>query len=121
MEQIKMQLILEWCTKYTSANQREAEVTAYLGLRVRSKPSTIDGTVLYSFPHRAKVCVLEEKDGWSKVLSTRPEWCSSEYLNFTGKIITPNILDDIPVKKIYSYEEKVDFMWMEFKRLHPEL
>jgi hypothetical protein len=111
---------MEWCIKYIPDIQREAEVTAYLGLRVRSSPSTIYGTVLYSFPHRTKIRVVEEKDGWSRVLSIRSEWCSSEYLNFTGKIITPDI-DDTPVEKVYSYEEKVDLMWKEFIKLHPEI
>ncbi len=106
-----------WCAKYISGKRKQAEVVPYEGLWARS--FSVTGTKLYLMPHRTIIDVVEEKDGWSRILGLRPEWCSSKYLNFTGIETTVDIPDDEP--NIYTYEEKVDIMWKEFIKLHPEL
>jgi hypothetical protein len=110
----------KWCLKYVGGLRKQAEITAYLGLRSRVSP--IDGQTIYTIPHRSLVDVVEEKDGWCRILSLRPEWCSAEYLRFTGIETDPKIPNiEEPIEKFYTYEEKVDIMWEEFLKLHPEL
>lgn len=103
---------MEWCCQYIEGTRREAEITTYLGLRARHEPST-DGTILYVMPHRTLINVLDEVDGWSKILSLRPEWCFSEYINFTG--ITSEVVES--EVNIYTDKEKLNILW----EAHPEL
>lgn len=105
---------MEWCNKYIVGIRKQAEVTAYNGLRVRTSPTT--GDILYVMPHRTLVNIIEEKNGWARILSTRPEWCSLDYLNFTGieTEVKEDTDDDV---NIYTDAEKLEILW----KAHPEL
>jgi murein DD-endopeptidase MepM/ murein hydrolase activator NlpD len=107
---------MEWCCRYITNLRREAIATAYLGLRVRSTPVIVEGNwnVIRSLPNRTTVDIIEEIDGWSRILSTRPEWCSSEYLSFTG-----NVTGGEPTPPaIITDAEKLERLWAAHKELH---
>jgi hypothetical protein len=105
-----------WCTKYIVGVRKQAEVISYDGLRARDNP--INGTILYVMPHRTIIDVIEESNGWSRILSLRPEWCSSAYLNFTGIETNPIIPDDEVPEDIYTDKEKLDILWNLYLKSH---
>jgi murein DD-endopeptidase MepM/ murein hydrolase activator NlpD len=102
---------MEWCIKYIPGIRKQAEVIPYEGLRARAMP--IDGRTLYIIPHRTQVNIIEETNGWSRLLSLRPEWCSSAFLLKTGIETNPNI----PPIIVYTDAEKLERLW----NAHPEL
>jgi hypothetical protein len=105
-----------WCAKYIPGVRKQSEVTSYEGLRARSAP--VSGNILYVMPHRTIIDVVEEKDGWSRILGLRPEWCSSTYLNFTGIETNPDIPDDEIPEDIYTDKEKLDILWKLYLETH---
>jgi hypothetical protein len=106
---------IAWCSQYIPGVRKQAEVISYEGLRARETP--VDGTILYVMPHRSIIDIVEESDGWSRILGVRPEWCSSAYLNFTGIETNPDIPDDDTPEDIYTSMEKLEKLW----EAHPEL
>lgn len=110
---------IAWCTKYIPGTRKQAEVISYDGLRARSFP--VNGDILYVMPHRTIIDVIEESDGWSRILGLRPEWCSSAYLNFTGIETNPDIPDDEVPEDIYTDKEKLDILWKLYLETHPDM
>jgi murein DD-endopeptidase MepM/ murein hydrolase activator NlpD len=109
----------KWCLRYVRGIRKQAEITAYLGLRSRVSP--VDGQTIYTIPHRSLIDVIEEKDGWCRLLSLRSEWCSKEYLRFTGIETNPEIpVEEVPVPKIYTDAEKLSLVWEDYLSRYPE-
>jgi len=92
----------EYCLKFLPAAQK-AEVTAFPVLNVRSKP-TIQGEVTRTLPFEQMVEVTEISNGWARLRSLRPEWCSADYLAMDGIAALTDA-------------EKLSRLW----ELHPEL
>jgi len=57
----------------------KASVTASIGLRVRTGPST-SFPILRTLPFGTVVTVYEERLGWAKISRDAEEWCSKMYL-----------------------------------------
>jgi len=57
----------------------QARVTAGIGLRVRTGPST-SFPILRTMPYGTVVTVYQERLGWAKISPDAEEWCSKMYL-----------------------------------------
>ena len=105
---------VQWCMKYLPGPWREAQVTADIGLNVRTSP--VNGNVLYALRKRELVKVIETIDGWSRLLALRTEWCSSSWLFMTG-VVQDVELPPVVVPGEYTDAEKLFRLW----NAHPEL
>lgn len=111
---------MEWCFQYLEEKFRLAEVNAYGGLNVRTKPNA--GSEKLSILYRKKIVrVVEESGTWARVQSLRPEWVSATYLKFTSEVIEPlvetNPGETTPSAEL-TLEEKVNRLWKSHPDLH---
>jgi murein DD-endopeptidase MepM/ murein hydrolase activator NlpD len=112
-----------YCLKYLPMKYETAEVTAPVGLNVRTEPSA-SAPAMYTLKKREVVRVVEQSNGWARLQSLRPEWCSMTYLLLSGIIVNPDIVvipdpDDPKPKPVVEFtdKEKLDRLW----KAHPEL
>lgn len=106
----------KWLLQYIPAEIRTATVTAYSGLNVRSKPDANAPKTRYNaLQRRETVQVVELSGKWARLRSVRPEWCFSDWLEFTGEAET---VEGAPVvKPELTDAEKLERLW----QAHPEL
>ncbi len=69
---------LQYCLSQMTTSTRQAEVTATSGLYIRLAPLT--GSILYTLKRRETVRIVEVINGWARIHSLRPEWCSVGFL-----------------------------------------
>lgn len=74
---------IEYCLSLHPTRYEIAYVTAPVGLNVHISPSQ-KSPILYSLYSREKVEIVEERDGWARLNSERPEWVRLEWLEKTG-------------------------------------
>ena len=98
---------MEYCLAVESRALRVAEVNAVNGLYVRPGAAAA-GSPLYTLKRKQVVRVIETKDGWARLNSLRPEWCSMSYLWFTGETI-PQVPE--PEQVVISDAEKLIRLW----------
>jgi murein DD-endopeptidase MepM/ murein hydrolase activator NlpD len=104
------------CLQYLSARVEAAECTAALGLRVRSKP--VDGTHLRTIMRRDTVTIAEKRNGWARIHALRPEWCSADWLVFSGQFEDVGITEPITPPVDLTDAEKLARLWSAHPELH---
>ena len=97
---------MKYCVNFLEQPIKLAEVTSLGGLNVRIKP--VDGQVLRVLKRKEVVEVMEEVNGWARLRSIRPEWCSMQYLLGTQVI---SVVEP-------SLEEKVARLWAAHPEIH---
>ena len=107
----------EYCLKYVVALAAEvAECTAAVGLNVRAAPIATAPS-LYLLTRKETDRVVERGiGGWVRLHGLRPEWCSSEYVHFTGEVVTMTA----PVEPLpeFTDAEKLQRLWVAHPELH---
>jgi murein DD-endopeptidase MepM/ murein hydrolase activator NlpD len=106
-----------WCLQHVSATVRIATVTAASGLNVRILPTATSQRV-DTLRRGDTISIIEERDGWGRINSLRPEWVSLAYVNFTGavvEIVPPDTA--VPLPPELTDAEKLARLW----NAHPEL
>ena len=108
---------MAWCLRYVRATVRVAEVTAWNGLNIRTAPSASAPRASYiALKRKEAINIVEERDGWARINSLRPEWVSSAWIAYTGQVIEIIPPDEKPPPEL-SDGEKLDRLW----KSHPEL
>lgn len=101
---------MKYCSKFLADPVKKVgEVTSVSGLNVRAK--AVNGQVLMTLKLKEVVDILEVVDGWARLRSTRPEWCSMQYVMVTQEL--NGVIVSGP-----SLEEKVERLWAGHLELH---
>lgn len=109
---------MEYCLKYQGQRVQVAEVSAGIGLNVRSQPSA-SSSKLGAVYRKAIIHVAEVRDGWARIHSLRPEWVSAAYLYFTGEVIEPKDVVVVPPPKPEpTLDEKVEILWKKHQEIY---
>ena len=103
-----------YCLMYVQSQSKRAEVSAALGLNVRSAPSA-SARQLATLLRKEIVQVVDTRGGWARLRSLRDEWVSAKYLYFIGETVDHVV--EPPATAEPTLEEKVNRLW----KLHPEL
>ena len=77
---------MEYLMSFLQPKCKSAIVNSYEGLNVRSAPSK-DAVLIYTLYNKAIVEVVEERNGWARLNSLRPEWVLAKWLNINKEII----------------------------------
>jgi murein DD-endopeptidase MepM/ murein hydrolase activator NlpD len=106
----------EYCLQYVPAPVEFAECIAAVGLNVRSAPMTTAPS-LFLLMRKETVRVVEHGvGGWVRLHGLRPEWCSSEYLHFTGNTRTMTV--SVETFPEWIDAEKLARLWAAHPELH---
>lgn len=106
-----------YCLQYVAAEIKVGEATG--GLYVRSMPDQSYKAVGSIF-RKSIAHIVEEKNGWGRINSLRPEWVSMKYIYLTGETITvkdSSQVTELPAQDIEdpSDSEKLKILWQEYK------
>jgi hypothetical protein len=107
----------EYCLKYGQAvSAKVAECTAAVGLNVRAAPIATAPS-LYLLMRKQSVRVVEHGvGGWVRLHGLRSEWCSSEWLHFTGETVAA--IPPVASVPELTDAEKLARLWAAHMELH---
>jgi murein DD-endopeptidase MepM/ murein hydrolase activator NlpD len=71
---------MEYLMSFTDIDYKMATVNSNIGLNVRSTPGK-NSVLIYSLYCKEIVQVVEEKNGWARLNSLRPEWVLAKWLD----------------------------------------